>query len=173
MLFGLGTVQWIAYLQYLVYLWSGRDFSVNVDANRQTFLDACNKTQSKAKESDELLHLELKESYCLSWFHSNTFEWWASAGTLVYSSVFRFGNICGIVRLELRHIRLLQHVNFFEHFSELYVVRPFNVRLTIIYWAISRHMIYADFRFSFVLLRSIFVLSSDVKKVSIIAIKHL
>jgi hypothetical protein len=132
MLLGTKHIDWVRSMNYLgVTLCGGNVLRFDCNVVRQKFFAACNCIYAHGKQLDEIIHLTLQESYSLPILTYAA----ASAKYTVkqldelnacWNSVFRkiFGFhmhesvksfICGLGRLDLRHIFRIRRVKFYFH----------------------------------------------------------
>lgn len=119
---GNDTITWYNTFKYLgVTFTTGRKLSVNINVIKQHFFAATNSILGRTYTLDELIRLQLLESYCLPILQYSTCAFHLlktqcdelnAAWNSVYRRVFNFRKydsvrlvICGLERLDFNHIR--------------------------------------------------------------------
>ena len=136
MLLGNESINWVSQITYLgVRICGGRSLSFDLSATKQAFFSASSCIYANAKFNDQIIHLSLQETFCkpiltygIVAMHLTVEQTrilnccWNS----VYRRIFGFNKwesvscfICGLGRLDLRHIILLSRAKFYKHLNNI------------------------------------------------------
>ena len=143
---GTGQIDWVDSIKYLgVTITGGTKLGFNNSLVKQNFFAACNCIYAKAKHLDEIIHLMLQESYCLSIltyavavikYSTKQEDELNACWNSVYRKLFGFNKwesvksfICGLGRLDFHHITRIFRTKFYFH-----VLRTSNMLLNNMFW---------------------------------------
>ena len=132
MYLGLSAIAWCEQLTYLgVVINAGKTMSFDINQTRRSFFIACNSIFSNAPKTNELLHLNLQETYSLLIFlyaapalafNSRQLRNLNCCWNLVYRRIFGFNTLesvksfkCKLGRLDFYHLLLARRTNFYRH----------------------------------------------------------
>jgi len=120
---GCNTITWCESFKYLGLCFNaGNSLRINIDVIKHKFFAACNSVLSNSRSLDELIQLQLQESFCLPLLQygvsaikltSSQCSDLNSCWNTVFRRIFHFRKfdsvrlcICGLGRLDFYHIRL-------------------------------------------------------------------
>jgi len=139
---GSESIQWVSSIKYLgVTVCGGKSLSFDTALTKRSFFAACNCVFAQAKNVNELVHLSLQETYCLSVLtyaipalslNSKQMSELNVCWNSVYRKIFGFNRwesvkafICGLGRLDFHHIVSVRKIKFYRSLlhSQYTVVR--------------------------------------------------
>ena len=132
MALGTGTIAWCGHFKYLgVTFISGCKLSVDTEVIRRKFFITCNSVFGNTRTLDELLQLQLQESFCLPLLqyalcavklNESQRADLNSCWNTVFRRIFQFRKhdsvslfICGLGRLDLKHLLTYLELKFIKN----------------------------------------------------------